>query len=178
MKQFDLAIIDESYQIVKPQLLNIHCAQTPQGKKGIEKFILIGDHKQLPAVVLQSSVHSEIYDEELRSIGVTNLQNSLFERLHHSLRTSASDIYPQVCDMLHRQGRMHPDVAQFPNEFFYGGKLEAVGLEHQTESSDNCVRVKFYPSEAEPTGSATKINQSEAAIAAQLAKQGYEQASK
>lgn len=43
----------------------------------IGKFVLIGDHKQLPAVVLQSSEQSEVQDESLRAIGLCNLKDSL-----------------------------------------------------------------------------------------------------
>lgn len=53
LKRFDVAIIDEATQILEPQLLGILCARSENGENAVGKFILIGDHKQLPAVVLQ-----------------------------------------------------------------------------------------------------------------------------
>ena len=54
LKRFDVAIIDEATQILEPQLLWLLSAKLSSGQDAIGKFILIGDHKQLPAVVLQS----------------------------------------------------------------------------------------------------------------------------
>lgn len=48
LKHFDVAIIDEATQILEPQLLGILCARGEDGKDAIDKFVLIGDHKQLP----------------------------------------------------------------------------------------------------------------------------------
>ena len=70
LKHFDVAIVDEATQILEPLLLGILCARFKDGRNGIGKFILIGDHKQLPAVVLQSNEQSEVHDEGLRRIGL------------------------------------------------------------------------------------------------------------
>lgn len=48
----------------------------------IGKFILIGDHKQLPAVVSQPREMSRVTEDSLQAIGLTDCRNSLFERLH------------------------------------------------------------------------------------------------
>ena len=63
LKTFDVALIDEATQILEPQLLGLLCMRGVTGGNAIGKFVLIGDHKQLPAVVLQSSEQSEIQDE-------------------------------------------------------------------------------------------------------------------
>ena len=84
LKKFDVAIVDEATQILEPQLLGILCARSMSGDNAIGKFILIGDHKQLPAVVLQREDQSEIHNETLRAIGLTNLKDSLFERLYRN----------------------------------------------------------------------------------------------
>ena len=78
----------------------------------------------------------------LRKRGITNLKDSLFERLyrHHGFEGKA-------IDMLCRQGRMHPKVADFPNRAFYFGKLSEVGLEHQMENIQNATA--FIPSESD-----------------------------
>ncbi|KAB3946228.1 DEAD/DEAH box helicase, partial [Bacteroides uniformis] len=142
LKTFDVAIVDEATQILEPQLLGLLCTRNPAGADAIGKFILIGDHKQLPAVVLQSSEQSEVCDEALQAIGLYNLKDSLFERLYRNLSKesanrqastshSSSFIPHPSYDMLCRQGRMNIEVALFPNRAFYGGLLEPVGLPHQ-----------------------------------------------
>ena len=71
-------------------------------ENGIDRFILIGDHKQLPAVVQQENGG--------------DCARSLFERL---LRQEREAGRTQFVGVLHKQGRMHPDVAAFTNELFY-----------------------------------------------------------
>ncbi len=136
LKHFKLAIIDESSQILEPNLIGLLTA--------VDKFILIGDYKQLPAVVQQSEKDSSvptIHDSQknavidmslLQDICLTNCRNSLFERLihweDHEKRTDFIGI-------LRRQGRMHPDIAEFPNRMFYQReKLEPVPCPHQLET--------------------------------------------
>ncbi|WP_455585565.1 AAA domain-containing protein [Bacteroides sp.] len=195
LKKFDVAIVDEATQILEPQLLGILCARSTSGDNAIGKFILIGDHKQLPAVVLQREEQSEIHDERLRSIGLKNLKDSLFERLYHktiekgegrmekgeeSRHDSAANFqlstfnFQLSFDMLCRQGRMHPEVALFANRTFYEGHLLPVGLPHQLEDSTAITRLAFYPSEPEPTGASAKTNHSEARIVARLALDIYQ----
>jgi len=168
LKHFDVAIVDEATQILEPQLLGILCARFKDGRNGIGKFILIGDHKQLPAVVLQSNEQSEVHDEGLRRIGLYNLKDSLFERLY---RFHLQEEHCRAVDMLCRQGRMHPGVASFPNREFYAGKLEALGLPHQLENVD--VPVRFIPSERDTESVSGKTNRNEARIVAQLAADVY-----
>lgn len=191
LKSFDVAIVDEATQILEPQLLRLLCLRGSDGKDAIGKFILIGDHKQLPAVVLQSAEQSEVYDERLRAIGLRNLKNSLFERLYSSL-TGGSEEHVAAdspfYDMLCRQGRMNNEVAAFPNQAFYGGLLRPIGLEHQTGdltlapqlvgsplASLLTARVAFIPSEAEPPLQSVKMNHDEARIVARLAADVYRQ---
>jgi hypothetical protein len=166
MKHFDVAIIDESTQILEPQLLGILCARTPVGDNAIDKFIMIGDHKQLPAVVLQRSEHSAVSSEALNAIGLTNLKDSLFERLYRTCRSN-SDCEMNY-DMLCKQGRMHPAVASFSNNAFYGGKLDIVGLKHQIEAEDAIPRMTFIPSEPESLSANVKVNHCEAGIVSHI----------
>lgn len=194
LKTFDVAIIDEATQILEPQLLGLLCARSVSGADAIGKFILIGDHKQLPAVVLQSSGQSEVCDEALQNIGLYNLKDSLFERLYRNVaRQCASSSSAQQLpvsshcfDMLCRQGRMNVEVAQFPNQAFYGGLLQPVGLPHQQgplflpselcecEFADILMRrVAFLPSVPEPSAQSAKMNHSEAQIVARLAAAVY-----
>lgn len=129
IKHFSLAIVDESSQILEPHLIGLFCAQKDDRCR-IEKFILIGDHKQLPAVVQQPPEESAVTEPELNAIHLTDCRLSLFERLLTQFKTS--DGYDQrFVYMLTRQGRMHKDIAEFPNYAFYGNKLDIVPLDHQ-----------------------------------------------
>lgn len=191
LKSFDVAIVDEATQILEPQLLRLLCLRGIDGCDAISKFILIGDHKQLPAVVLQSSEQSEVHDERLRAIGLRNLKNSLFERLYSNLNDGKavnSPVESPFYDMLCRQGRMNNEVAAFPNQAFYGGLLRPIGLSHQSgdltlapQLADSpfagllTARVGFIASVAEPPLKSVKMNHAEARIVARLAADVYRQ---
>lgn len=125
IKQFGLAIVDEASQILEPQLLGLICAKHA-GQNAIGKFVFIGDYKQLPAVVQQSVSDSAVKEKELQKIGLNNCRNSLFERLIELQKDNKDVSY-----MLTKQGRMHPEVANFANMLFYEDKLEAVPIAHQ-----------------------------------------------
>ena len=171
LKRFDVAIIDEATQILEPQLLWLLMAKAADGQNAVGKFVLIGDHKQLPAVVLQSKEDSEVHDEELRDIGLCNLKDSLFERLY---RRHLFESDSQALDMLCRQGRMHPDVALFPNQAFYAGKLEPVGLSHQLEQIER--PVLFMPSPRDKESLSGKTNRYEAQMVADFAERIWSEA--
>lgn len=123
LKKFNIAIIDEASQILEPQIIGL----LPK----VEKFILIGDQKQLPAIAQQSPKLSSIKDEDLVSIGLTNRRNSYFERLFNLCQKNE---WTWAYDMLTRQGRMHAEIMTFANEFFYEGKLKLIPADWQTEA--------------------------------------------
>lgn len=129
LKRFDVAIVDEASQILEPQLMGILSAKTPTGRDAIGKFILIGDHKQLPAIVVQTPEESAISDERLRAAGFFDCRVSLFERLYRRL----PDDTP-FADMLNCQWRMHPDIASFANTYFYNSLLSNGTAAHQTSA--------------------------------------------
>lgn len=170
LKHFDVAIIDEASQIIEPQLLWMLTAKTPEGKNAVDKFVLIGDHKQLPAVVLQGERESEVFDEKLRKVGFRNLRDSFFERLY---RLYAPNKSLPIVDMLCRQGRMHPEVAFFPNAAFYGGRLDVVGLPHQREVLHK--PVIFIPSQVDKDSLSGKTNRYEARLVADWAERVWKE---
>lgn len=185
--RFDVAIVDEATQILEPQLLGLLCACDSNGGVAIGKFVLIGDHKQLPAVVLQHESQSEVVDESLQAIGMYNLKDSLFERLYRHLKLHPEQMARGV-DMLCRQGRMNPVVADFPNKAFYEGRLQPVGLEHQQGQLQLAAplantalapllvkRVAFIASRPEPYTSSCKVNHDEASIVSRIAEAIYYQ---
>ena len=127
LKNFSLCIVDEASQILEPGLVGLLISDS------IKRFILIGDHKQLPAVVQQSEEESLVDHPLLTAIGITNCRQSLFERLLHWERHCQRS---QFIGILRKQGRMHPDIAAFPNLMFYPNEqLEPVPLKHQTDTS-------------------------------------------
>lgn len=122
LKHFQVAMFDEASQILEPQILGILTSSA------IDKIVMIGDHKQLPAVVMQDEERSAVVSPLLHEIGLTNCRNSLFERLYEQNRNN-----PEVVAMLDRQGRMHPVISDFISDTFYDGLLLPVGLAHQKE---------------------------------------------
>ncbi|MCI6252463.1 MAG: ATP-binding protein [Bacteroidales bacterium] len=176
VKHFTLAIIDEASQILEPHILTPLSA-THQGRPAIDRFVLIGDHKQLPAVVQQTARESAVEDEALRAIGLTDCRLSLFERLLHRYGDD-----PAVCYTLTRQGRMHRDIALFPNMAFYGGRLHTVPLPHQERPLPPIDATAMAPAEVlllshrvlfmdvplPPVAVSDKVNTTEAAIIAAI----------
>lgn len=186
LKRFDVALIDEASQVLEPQLLPLLCATTSLPTSdfhadpcAIRKFILIGDHKQLPAVVVQPTEQSEVHDEPLRQIGLINCRNSLFERLHHlQIQKKTSGIVA----LLNKQGRMHETLNDFINARYYNQQLSVVPLPHQTGITDfvcnsqadqwtqfiaHC-RMGFIPVLKTGTNDNNKVNRDEAQKAAEI----------
>ena len=187
IKHFELAIIDEASQILEPNIVGLLAAHNG-GKQVIDKFILIGDHKQLPAVVQQDNNESAAYSPLLEDIHLPNCANSLFERLILTERAAERNNFVGT---LRKQGRMHPDIATFPNTYFYvREQLECVPLAHQTElnlpynkpSEDKiddflkAHRMIFIPSKlCRQPNISEKVNTEEARIVANLVRRLYRQ---
>ncbi len=167
LKSFSLAIVDEASQILEPALLALLSMQH-DGECAIRKFVMIGDHKQLPAVVQQKSTESEVTDADLRAVGLVDCRLSLFERMLHRYANNK-----EVCYMLTRQGRMHPDISAFPNQAFYGGRLRVVPLPHQKEDSPH-KRVTFFDVRPRVGEESDKVNQAEAEVVARQVEAIYE----
>jgi DNA replication ATP-dependent helicase Dna2 len=122
LKEFDTVIIDEASQILEPMLCGL--------LSRFKRYILIGDHKQLPAVVVQDAIKSKIKHEELNHLGIGNTRTSLFERLYVQV---VRNNWHQAYGILEQQGRMHDTLMDFPNKHFYDGKLHLIpGSKRQT----------------------------------------------
>lgn len=180
IKHFTVAFIDEASQILEPNIIGLLAAHK-DGKVAIDRFVLIGDHKQLPAVVQQSEKQSAVTTSELINIGLDNCRNSLFERLIRIERAAGRTWFTGT---LNHYGRMHPDVANFPNRLFYFEEnLQPVPLPHQSASSlhysapsedpiDETLKTRrmvFIPSaECTQPGLSDKVNIDEAHIVADV----------
>ena len=170
LKHFDLAIIDEATQLLEPHLLGIFCIKNETGENAVDRFVLIGDHKQLPAVVLQTKEESRVNDPLLNAAGITDLSASLFERLYRKYSREGNT---SALDMLHKQGRMHPILSAFPSKHFYEGRLESAGLQHQTEEWPDRNRMHFYPVEPLKNELSDKTNRKEADMVTEICKKLY-----
>lgn len=181
LKTFSLAVIDEASQILEPHIIGLLCARQ-NGLPAIRKFVMIGDHKQLPAVVQQPEETSRVREASLNGIHLTDCRLSLFERLLKQYSGNQQVVY-----MLTRQGRMHHDIADFPNRVFYNGKLKEVPLAFQQEilpqeivSTDPIgqmlatKRISFLAVSTPKDSSSDKVNQAEADLIATIVRKIYE----
>ena len=188
IKHFDLAIIDEASQILEPNIIGLLSTRHAE-RRAIERFVLIGDHKQLPAVVQQQdSLETEETNTFLKNIHLNSCANSLFERLILTERAAGRTDF---IGTLHKQGRMHPDIADFANRKFYAREqLECVPLVHQLEQTltyneasedetDDVLkahRMIFIPSKpCRQLNISEKVNTEEACIITDLLRRLYRQ---
>ena len=188
IKHFDLAIIDEASQILEPNIIGLLTARHAE-RRAIDRFILIGDHKQLPAVVQQQdTLETEKNNNSLKDIHLLSCANSLFERLILTERAAGRTDF---IGTLHKQGRMHPDIADFANRKFYAREqLECVPLAHQLEQTLNyneasedetddvlkAHRMIFIPSKpCRQLNISEKVNTEEARIITDLLRRLYRQ---
>ncbi|XWS57205.1 hypothetical protein CRYUN_Cryun09bG0154200 [Craigia yunnanensis] len=102
----DLLVIEEAAQLKE-------CESTiPLQLPGLRHVVLIGDERQLPAMI-QSKISGE-----------SEFGRSLFERLV---------LLGQKKQLLNVQYRMHPAISSFPNKEFYDGKiLDATIVKHRS----------------------------------------------
>lgn len=97
-RRFDVVAVDEATQATEPSCL----VPLVLG----DRWVLAGDHRQLPPTVLSREAASR------------GLDRSLFERL-------AERHGEDVLEMLTMQYRMHEKIMTFSAERFYGGRLRA-----------------------------------------------------
>jgi DNA replication ATP-dependent helicase Dna2 len=102
------------------------------------RFVLIGDDRQLPPVVRTK-----------------DLARSMFERL----KTETANL-----TLLETQYRMHPDIMELSNRFFYGGRLRA-GIGAEERIPPEGPPVVFIPVKSERAG---RSNADEAQVVADL----------
>ncbi|MEN6387684.1 MAG: ATP-binding protein [Candidatus Cryosericum sp.] len=106
------AIVDEAAQLLEPQVIGILA--------DVDRAILIGDERQLPAVVQQPAQLAAVTDPVLLAAGFRDLRMSLFERL---LLRCKEQGWTNAVGMLTDQARMHQAIVAFPDCEFYGGQL-------------------------------------------------------
>jgi len=110
-QSFDAALVDEASQLTEPATLAaVNLA---------DRFVLVGDHEQLPPVVRTDSEANASENASGEERGddprVNDLSESLFERL--------IDQSPEASVMLDRQYRMSQRIQAFSSREFYDGEL-------------------------------------------------------
>jgi len=106
-QSFDVAVVDEASQLTEPSAL--------AALNLADRFVLVGDHEQLPPVVQAADTGTESGDSGPEPADDTPLSTSLFERL--------IDRYPEAAVMLTRQYRMCQRIQAFSSAEFYDGAL-------------------------------------------------------
>ncbi|MBK5721477.1 AAA family ATPase [Dysgonomonas sp. Marseille-P4677] len=173
LKHFNVAIIDEASQILEPQIIGL----LPQ----FDKFVMIGDHKQLSTITLQDANKSTVAEEVLNNIELSDCRESLFERL---FRLCQKEGWKTAYDTLTYHGRMHKDIASLVNASFYNNILQIATKRQEEplkftiynnadkyESLIATKRVAFiHARQADNTNPSDKLNNNEACIATSIAK--------
>jgi DNA replication ATP-dependent helicase Dna2 len=103
--QFDVAIIDEAGQLTVPAILG--------ALRFAKRFILVGDEKQLPPLVLSKEASDKGLSESLFSI----LKLKDYDYTKEGIQTESS------CVSLKVQYRMNKWISHFASKVFYDGLL-------------------------------------------------------
>ena len=112
-QSFDVAVVDEASQLTEPAAM--------AALNRADRFVLVGDHEQLPPVV--QSVDPDAEGDVTDSNPLTT---SLFERLIND--------YPEAAVMLTSQYRMSQRIQAFSSAEFYDGALRPATAEVAAQS--------------------------------------------
>nr|TKS15567.1 hypothetical protein D5086_0000032620 [Populus alba] len=117
MKPIKMLVVDEAAQLKE-------CESTiPLQLSGLRHAVLIGDERQLPAMV-QSQISEK-----------AEFGRSLFERLV---------ILGHEKHLLNMQYRMHPSISLFPNKEFYGGLIQNASTVKERNYQKRFLQGKMY----------------------------------
>ena len=159
-------IVDEASQLLEPQLsgLLMHAG----------RFILIGDERQLPAVIMQDMQGTQLNNPLFENIALSDFRMSLFERL---LKLCIMHGDEHAYGMLTVQARMHNDIAHIVSSMNYDECLQTM---HSWQVEGLEIPLPEYPRltwiETEPE-KRYKIHEGEAKLAVNLACRALEQES-
>jgi len=141
LSDFDIVVVDEAGQAAQPPTF----IPAQYG----ETLVLAGDHLQLPPYAA---------DEEAKE-----------EQMHISLFEHLINVYgDDVTELLRRQYRMNEQIAAFPNEHIYDGKIETADRNRDWRVDDlkPLVGVDVAGYEETPPGSKSTRNPREAEVVA------------
>lgn len=114
--EFDTVIFDEASQITVPLAL--------MAMRKARRFIFVGDHKQLPPVVISKSV----LDKSCYSVFSKLVQEN-----------------PSVSVLLNQTYRMNSDLSSWPSQQYYQGQLQSVG-----SNANRTLSLKTEPEKYKP----------------------------
>jgi DNA replication ATP-dependent helicase Dna2 len=128
-QSFDVAVVDEASQLTEPGTL--------AAINRADRFVLVGDHEQLPPVVQADPPDDDPTSPGPEGLpegpGPEDLSTSLFERL--------VERYPDAAVMLDRQYRMAQRIQAFPSREFYDDRLRPATAEVAAQSVADLVGV-------------------------------------
>jgi DNA replication ATP-dependent helicase Dna2 len=94
------------------------------------KWVLIGDHRQLPAVVAQSAAQTSLAGDAMSEIALEDPRDSYFERMYALCKQKKWD---WAYGSLIEQGRMHAEIMAFPSKVFYDNQLQLLETKRHQE---------------------------------------------
>ncbi|MEA2070298.1 MAG: AAA domain-containing protein, partial [Asgard group archaeon] len=118
--KFQWIIVDEAGQATEPAALGAlrHLCPESESTEGFPRIILVGDHKQLPPVVSEETMHyTPDVPLSLLNAGLTKndtLQTSLFERLFRLWKDKFENVV-----ILDKQYRMNEPICYLVKKAFY-----------------------------------------------------------
>ena len=144
--EFDVAIIDEAAQMSIPLAVSI--------MSKCDKFIFVGDHKQLDPIVPSNT-------------GLSMFKESIFAKL--------ARLYPSDISLLNISYRLNENLIRIPNQLFYNNQLRSdsstiklnprfSGVKHENILNNNDPKILFLHKVFDAKGR----SQHEAKIVAQL----------
>ena len=116
---FDTVIIDEAAKA--------NLAESLVPMKLGDRFILVGDDKQLPPYMDRQMISDFVKDDNAKNPSsntiseadvINTISKSLFELYHDKMGSDSENIV-----MLNYQYRMHPEIGNFISDVFYDGKV-------------------------------------------------------
>lgn len=113
--KFTTLIIDEASQVLEPHLAGI----LPR----VNRWIMIGDECQLPAVVTQEDTEITINSPALQALGYVSTATSYFERMRALCTTKC---WQHATATLTEQARMHDEIMNVASACFYSGSLTSL----------------------------------------------------
>lgn len=151
---FDVLVVDEASQLTEADIAGIVVL--------FKKFILIGDHKQLPAVVTQSNQSTQVNNIHLNNLGIHDWRTSLFERL---INNAIAKNWNHAFGQLTHHFRMHQEIAvhlqkHYPKPLIPGTKAQLLKIPQK-----RVIWIRTF------TVGALKKNTAEAKAVTQLARQ-------
>lgn len=112
LPRFDLVIVDEAAQLTLPATLG--------ALRFGDRFVLIGDHHQLPAVVQSETRNHRYFESDEAEINQSPLSRSLFDILRKRL-----EVYKwEGLIKLTEQYRMNDTICTIPSEIWYESNLK------------------------------------------------------